>query len=153
MYIVFSFQKEESHLDILINNAGLVLHIRQLTIDGFEMTFGVNHLGHFLLTNLLLDSLKASSSSRIINVSSVVHAWGKINKDDLQAEKSYSSGTAYPQSKLANVLFTREMAKRLKETTVVVNSLHPGAVLTEFMRDRPIYFILFFRFLLRFFFS
>ena len=85
------------------------------------MTFGVNHLSHFLLTNLLMDLLKAAPAARIINVSSLAHAWGNIYKDNLQGEHKYSGGTAYSQSKLANVLFTRELAKRLAGTNVVAN--------------------------------
>lgn len=107
---------------------------RQTTLDGFEMQIGTNHLGHFLLTNLLLDTLKKSGPARIINVSSVGHKWGKMNRNDLQLEKSYSKWPAYFQSKLANVLFTRELAKRLNGTNVTANSLHPGAVRTELAR-------------------
>lgn len=97
-----------------------------LTKDGFEMQIGVNHMGHFLLTNLLLDMLKASSPSRIINLSSIAHQWGAMNKEDLNSEKSYSKYTAYSQSKLANVLFTRALAKRLEGSGVTVNAIHPG---------------------------
>ena len=143
--------KEENRLDVLINNAGIIANDRKLTKDGFEMTFGVNHLGHFLLTNLLMDVLKASAPSRIINVSSLVHAWGKIDKYDLQGEKKYSQRTAYSQSKLANVLFTRELSKRLNGTKVVANSLHPGAVSTDIQRDQSKYIQFIFFFLIRFF--
>lgn len=101
---------------------------RTETKDGFEMQLGVNHLGHFLLTNLLLDTLKASAPSRIIVLSSIAHQWGNIDKDDLNCEKSYGQWTAYGRSKLANILFTRELAKRLVGTGVVANSIHPGAV-------------------------
>lgn len=107
---------------------------RQTTKDGLEMQIGTNHFGHFLLTNLLLDTLKASTPARIINVSSIGHKWGKINRDDLQLEKSYSRWPAYFQSKLANILFTRELTKRLKGTQITANSLHPGAVRTELGR-------------------
>lgn len=107
---------------------------RQTTKDGLELQIGTNHFGHFLLTNLLLDLIKASAPARIINVSSVGHKWGHINRDDLQSEKSYSRFKAYSQSKLANVLFTRELAKRLNGTGVLANSLHPGAVRTELGR-------------------
>lgn len=96
------------------------------TKDGFEMQLGVNHLGHFLLTNLLLDMLKASAPSRIIVVSSSLHKIGKINKDDLMSERSYWRWLAYGQSKLANILFVRELAKKLIDTGVTVNCLHPG---------------------------
>lgn len=96
------------------------------TTDGFEMQLGVNHLGHFLLTNLLLDLLKAASPSRIVVVSSVAHKWGRINRDDLMSEKSYNKLTAYGQSKLANILFAKELAKRLEGTGVTTYSCHPG---------------------------
>jgi NAD(P)-dependent dehydrogenase (short-subunit alcohol dehydrogenase family) len=103
-----------SRIDILINNAGLggVPYIK--TEDGFETQFGVNHLGHFYLTNLLLDLVKSSAPSRIINVTSMAHKGVKMNWDDLQSEKSYASFFAYRQSKLANCLFTFELSKRLK---------------------------------------
>lgn len=122
-------------MDVLINNAGVMgLPKRETTKNGLELQIGTNHFGHFLLTNLLLDLLKASESSRVINVSSVGHKFGKIHQDDLQMEKSYSKWAAYSQSKLANVLFTRELAKRLQGTNVTANSLHPGAVRTELGR-------------------
>lgn len=111
---------------------------RQTTSDNLEMQIGVNHFGHFLLTNLLLDVLKASAPARIITVSSLGHKGGKLNRNDLQAEKSYSKWQAYMQSKLANILFTRELAKRLKGTGVTANSLHPGAVTTELGRHLTI---------------
>lgn len=104
------------------------------TKDGFEMQIGVNHMGHFLLTNLLLDRLKESAPSRIINVSSVAHTFGRINRKDLNSEKGYNKFRAYFQSKLANILFTRELSKRLHGTGVTVNSLHPGVVNTELVR-------------------
>ncbi|RZC33255.1 retinol dehydrogenase 12-like [Asbolus verrucosus] len=107
------FKTEQSRLDILINNGGVMRTPNLKTKDGFEMQLGVNHLGHFLLTNLLLDMLKNSAPSRIINVSSVAHKRGKINKDDLNSDKNYDPGAAYAQSKLANILFTKELAKKL----------------------------------------
>ena len=127
--------KEEPRIDILINNAGVYLVPYSKTKDGFELTFQVNHLSHFLLTNLLLDRLKEAPSARIINVSSMGHQWGKINFDDILAEKSYNKYQAYYQSKLANVLFSRSLAQRLKGTNVTAYSLHPGAVATELERD------------------
>ncbi|KAK7104588.1 retinol dehydrogenase 13-like [Littorina saxatilis] len=129
----------EPRVDILINNAGIMWCPKMLTEDGFEMQLGVNHMGHFLLTMLLLDKLKASAPSRIINVSSLAHVRGQINFDDLNSDKSYSAHMAYGQSKLANVLFTRELAKRLENTGVTVNSLHPGAVNTELARHISIF--------------
>lgn len=104
---------------------------RRLTKDGLEMQIGTNHFGHFLLTNLLLDVIKDSAPARIVNVSSIAHTFGKINRNDLQSSSSYSSFKAYNQSKLANVLFTRELAKRLQDTGVTANSLHPGVVETN----------------------
>ncbi|XP_037043902.1 retinol dehydrogenase 12-like isoform X1 [Bradysia coprophila] len=128
------FIEEEKRLDILINNAGVMAIPKSLTKDGFEMQIGVNHMGHFLLTNLLLDMLKASSPSRIINLSSIAHQWFYMNKDDLNSDKSYSKYQAYSQSKLANVLFTKSLAKRLEGTGVTVNAVHPGIVRTNLGR-------------------
>lgn len=130
---VEKFKSQEQRLDVLINNAGLYCPL-QRTRDGFEMQIGVNHLGHFLLTNLLLDILKGSAPSRIVTVSSLLHMFGGIKKYDLNSEKSYSNYSAYCQSKLANVLFTRALAKKLEGTGVTANCLHPGVVRTEFAR-------------------
>jgi retinol dehydrogenase 12 len=129
------YHQLESQLHVLINNAGIMAVPKAMTKDGFEMQIGTNHLGHFLLTNLLLDLLKQSSPSRVVNVSSMFHWYGRINKDDLNSEKSYWRWLAYGQSKLANILFTRELSKRLEGSGVTVNSLHPGAVKTELTRD------------------
>ncbi|XP_043082349.1 retinol dehydrogenase 12 isoform X2 [Puntigrus tetrazona] len=127
--------KEEKRVDILINNAGIMMCPYSKTADGFEMQFGVNHLGHFLLTYLLLDLLKKSSPSRIINVASVAHTWGSIHLDDINSEKGYSPRRAYGQSKLANILCTRSLAKRLQGSGVTVYSLHPGVVQSELFRN------------------
>ncbi|XP_072513603.1 retinol dehydrogenase 12 [Salminus brasiliensis] len=126
---------EEKQLDILINNAGIMMCPYSKTSDGFEMQFGVNHLGHFLLTYLLLDLLKRSAPARIVNVASVAHTWGRICLDDINSEKSYSRRRAYGQSKLANILSTRSLAKRLQGTGVTVYSLHPGVVRSELWRN------------------
>ena len=127
--------KSESRLDILINNAGIMMCPFWKTEDGHEMQFGVNHLGHFLLTNLLLDLIKKSAPSRIISVSSRAHTYPKtIDFENLNSEANYSRTNAYGTSKLANVLFTRELNKRLQGTNVSVFSLHPGAVNTELAR-------------------
>lgn len=129
------FLAEEERLDILINNAGIMATPRKLTVDGFEQQFGVNHLGHFLLTNLLLERLKSSAPSRIVVVSSAAYICGRINKDDLNSEKHYSKFLgAYCQSKLANILFTRKLAEMLRNTGVTVNCVHPGIVRTELGR-------------------
>ncbi|XP_061400892.1 retinol dehydrogenase 12-like [Musca vetustissima] len=133
-----AFNKEERRLDILINNAGIMATPRGLTADGFEQQFGVNHLGHFLLTNLLLDKLKASAPSRIVVLSSLAHIFGRIQKDDINSEKSYSPFKAYGQSKLANILFTRKLAKMLKDSKVDVNCLHPGSVQSELTRNNAL---------------
>jgi retinol dehydrogenase-12 len=123
-------------VDVLVNNAGLVLDERRVTEDGFEMTFQVNHLGPFLLTNLLLPKLKERAPSRIVNVASTAHRSGKLDFDDLQTERaSYRSMRAYGTSKLCNILFTRELARRLRGTGVTANSLHPGTVRTGFGKD------------------
>lgn len=128
------FKAEQKRLDILINNAGVMRCPRSVTNEGIELQLGTNHMGHFLLTNLLLDYLKSSAPSRIVNVSSIAHKRGEINTADINSEKSYDPAKAYEQSKLANVLFTRELARRLKGTGVTANSLHPGLVDTELMR-------------------
>ncbi|XP_063053580.1 retinol dehydrogenase 13-like [Engraulis encrasicolus] len=124
----------EERLDILINNAGIMSCPKWQTEDGFEMQFGVNHLGHFLLTNCLLDLLKKSSPSRIVNVSSLAHERAEIYFDDINLDKDYTPQKAYKQSKLANVLFSRELAKRLQGSGVTVYSLHPGIIHTELGR-------------------
>lgn len=129
------FHELESKLHILICNAGIMACPRGMTKDGFEAQIGTNHMGHFLLTNLLLDLLKQSAPSRVVVVSSLFHWYGRIKKDDLNSEKSYNRWLAYGQSKLANILFTRELSKRLEGTGVTANSLHPGGVNTELARD------------------
>jgi NAD(P)-dependent dehydrogenase (short-subunit alcohol dehydrogenase family) len=128
------FKSKYSHLHVLLNNAGAVFMQRQLSVDGIEMTFALNHLASFLLTNLLLDTLKASAPARIINVSSNAHATGKIEFEDLQGERGYSP-RVYENSKLANILFTGELARRLEGTGVTVNALHPGFVATGFAKN------------------
>jgi NAD(P)-dependent dehydrogenase (short-subunit alcohol dehydrogenase family) len=125
------FEKKYSRLHVLINNAGLFNQRRHVTTDGYENTFATNYLAPFLLTNLQLDLLKTSAPSRIINVSSVGHYNGHINFDDLNLEKAYGGWKAYGQSKLALVLFTHELAKKLQGTGVTVNSVHPGTVATN----------------------
>ncbi|XP_034431546.1 retinol dehydrogenase 12 isoform X1 [Hippoglossus hippoglossus] len=128
------FLREVNRLHILINNAGVMMCPYTKTIDGFEMHIGVNHLGHFLLTSLLIGLLKRSGPARIIVVSSLAHNFGWVRFHDLHSQGSYNSGLAYCQSKLANVLFTRELARRLKDTNVTVNSVHPGTVNSDLSR-------------------
>ncbi|KAF7710782.1 retinol dehydrogenase 14a [Silurus meridionalis] len=126
--------KEEPRLDVLINNAGVYQCPYSKTEDGFEMQFGVNHLGHFLLTHLLLDLLKRSAPSRIVVVSSKLYKRGEINFDDLNSERGYNGASAYSRSKLANLLFTLELSRRLENTGVTVNALTPGIVRTNLGR-------------------
>jgi NAD(P)-dependent dehydrogenase (short-subunit alcohol dehydrogenase family) len=121
-------------LDVLINNAGLYLMERLISVDGHEMMLAVNHLAHFLLTNLLLDRMKTCAPSRIINVSSGSHHRGALDLDDLHSQKSFHGLTVYSNTKLANILFTHELAERLKGTGVTVNALHPGGVSTKLFR-------------------
>src|SRR5512136_2932265 len=131
------FKSKYPQLHVLLNNAGATFKTRQLSVDGIEMTFALNHLAYFLLTNLLLDTLKASAPARIINVSSGAHAGGKIDFDNLQGERSFSSFGPYGNSKLANILFTIELARRLEGTGVTVNALHPGFTNTGFGKNNP----------------
>ncbi|RDD36616.1 Retinol dehydrogenase 13 [Trichoplax sp. H2] len=142
------FNENEARLDILINNAGVMMCPYTQTADGFEMQFGTNHLGHFLLTNLLLDKLKACTPSRIVVVSSKAHRRGKMNFHDLNNPQNYNPYTAYFQSKLANVLFVRQLSHRLQGTGVTANSLHPGVVHTDLLRHFSIYQVGLFNFLL-----
>ena len=132
-----TYLSQYDRLDVLINNAGVFPAKQHITDDGFEMQFGVNHLSHFLLTNLLLNLLKSSTPARIVTVSSMMHKKGQIDFGNLKGEKKYASQKAYGQSKLANVLFAVELAKRLQGTGVTSNVLHPGGVRTNIMRDLP----------------
>lgn len=122
-------------IDVLLNNAGVFPPILRLTADGFEEQVGVNHLGHFLLTNLLLERLLASAPARVVTVSSMMHAGGKIDFASFRSPATYNSFTAYRQSKLANILFANELARRTAGRGVTSNSLHPGGVATEIARD------------------
>ncbi|MGF7046745.1 NAD(P)-dependent dehydrogenase (short-subunit alcohol dehydrogenase family) [Paenibacillus sp. DS2015] len=133
---VVEFEAKYSVLDVIINNAGVVSLKRQLTVDGFEMHLGTNHLGHFLLTNLLLGALQAAKQGRVVNVSSGAYKVGKIHFEDPSLERGYNVAKGYAQSKLANILFTKQLAVRLKGTNVTVNCLHPGAVGTSLGVDR-----------------
>jgi NAD(P)-dependent dehydrogenase (short-subunit alcohol dehydrogenase family) len=124
-------------LDVLVNNAGGLISARERTAQGFEMTFGVNHLGHFLLTSLLLDRLCASAPARVVTVSSVGHRYAirGLSFDDLQSDRRYQSMDVYAKSKLANLLFSNELARRLEGTGVTSNALHPGAIRSGFGRS------------------
>ncbi len=127
-----TFSQKYNSLDVLINNAGVCLPERKITADGFEEMFQINHLSHFLLTNLLLDVLKKSDEPRIINVSSGGYKSGKFDPENLQSEKKFSTFGTYCNTKLLNILFTFELADRLKGTGITVNTLHPGVVNTNF---------------------
>jgi retinol dehydrogenase 14 len=126
-----------ARIHVLINNVGGYFDTRHVTVDGLERTFALNHLAPFLLTNLLLEKLKQSASARVVTVSSNAQATGRIDFSDLQGERSYSGARAYSQSKLANVLFSYELARRLKDTSVTANALHPGVVSTSFGAEDP----------------
>lgn len=132
------FKSQFDRLDVLLNNAGALFKKQQETVDGYELTFALNHLNYFLLTNLLLDIIKASAPARIINVSSEAHqSSATFDFDNLDGRKAYGfAGTGvYGQSKLANILFTRELARQLAGTDVTANAAHPGMVATGFARN------------------
>lgn len=133
------FREKEMRLDILINNAGLWSIDKLVTQEGVEGHFGVNHLGHFLLTTLLLDMLKASAPSRIVVLSGMVHSLYPFNRDINYEKTAFISLMAYAQSKLANILFVHGLYKRLKGTGVTVNAVHPGVVQTELGRQIPMF--------------
>ncbi|MCV7345183.1 SDR family NAD(P)-dependent oxidoreductase [Mycolicibacterium rhodesiae] len=124
-------------IDLLINNAGVMMTPKQTTQDGFELQFGTNHLGHFALTGLLLDRVLAAPGSRVVTISSNGHRFGSIRFDDLQSERSYDRTRAYGQSKLANLLFTYELQNRLAATDTIAVAAHPGSSATELGRNLP----------------
>jgi NAD(P)-dependent dehydrogenase (short-subunit alcohol dehydrogenase family) len=126
------FQGRHSRLDVLVNNAGGIWFRREQTVDGIERTFAVNHLAYFLLTNLLMDTLQSSAPARIVNVSSAAHGRATLDFGDLMGERNYSGWKQYCRTKLMNLLFTYELARRLSGTGVTVNALHPGWVATRF---------------------
>lgn len=135
---VSSFRERFDKLDVLINNAGVITLDRRETMDGLELQFGVNHIGHFLLTTLLLDLLERSESGRIVIYSSGAHKMGRVHFDDINLQRRYNVIRSYGQSKLANLYFTRELALRLRDrgSRVTVNACHPGAVATQMGVDR-----------------
>lgn len=136
--LISEFKRKYQNLHVLINNAGIVLSKRELSVDGIEMNFAVNYLAPFLLTNLLIDIIKKSAPSRIINVSSGVHKMASMDFDDLQGEnKKYGAFKNYGVSKLALTLFTYELSRRLEGTGVTVNAVHPGVVRSNLGRDQP----------------
>lgn len=122
----------EPQIDVLINNAGAIFTSREVTADGLEKTFAVNHMAYFVMTNILLDRIKATPGARIVSTASTAHRFGKLDFNDLQSEKRYSAFSVYGVSKLCNILFTRELARRLAGTGVTANCLHPGGVNTRF---------------------
>lgn len=130
-----NFKAQHGALHVLINNAGIISRQRLVTVDGLETQFAVNHLAPFLLTNLLLDVLKSSAPARIVTVASDMHRGANIDFDDLQSERSYGPTQVYSKTKLANVLFTYELARRLQGTKVAANCLHPGMVATKLLAD------------------
>lgn len=136
-HLASKFKERHDRLDVLINNAGVLLRRHSLNEDGIENTFATNHLGYFLLTNLLLDVLENSAPSRIVNVASTAHKYAKVNIDEWVTGAGYSAFSAYANSKLANVLFTCELARRLEGTGVTANCLHPGGVGTNLFRGLP----------------
>ncbi len=126
------FHRRFKKLDVLVNNAGVINATRHSSPEGYEGTFALNHLGYFLLTGLLLDLLKAGAPSRVVNVASEASRMGRVDFDDLMGERKYSSWRAYGQSKLANIMFTYDLAQRLEGSGVTVNAIHPGGVATGF---------------------
>ena len=133
------FKNKYTKLDVLLNNAGAIFLSRKLSVNGYEMTLALNHLNYFLLTNLLLDMLKAGPSGRIVNVASRAHYSGHINFDDLQSQRGYNGMKVYGTSKLMNVLFTYELARRLQGTNVTANCLHPGFVASNFAGNNGLF--------------
>jgi NAD(P)-dependent dehydrogenase (short-subunit alcohol dehydrogenase family) len=130
-----TFRKRYAKLDVLINNAGVCLPEKRITGDGLEESFQINHLSHFILSNLLLEELKKSDDPRIINVSSGAHTSGKFDPKNLQSEKKFSPFSTYSDTKLLNILFSYELAERLKDKGITVNAVHPGVVNTNFAHE------------------
>ena len=130
-----NFKSQHSALHVLINNAGIIPRKREVTVDGLETQFAVNYLAPFLLTNLLLDMLKSNAPARVVTVASDMHRGATIDFGDLQSERAYKPLRVYCRTKLANVLFTKELARRLQGTGVTANCLHPGVVATKLLAD------------------
>jgi NAD(P)-dependent dehydrogenase (short-subunit alcohol dehydrogenase family) len=127
--------KRFPRIDVLLNNAGVYAKKRTLTENGFELAAGVNHFAHFVLTHLVLDSLRASDQGRVVNVASGVHVGGDVDLDNLNLEHGFSGYASYANSKLMNVLFSNELARRLRNTHITSNSLHPGVIATKLLRE------------------
>ena len=130
-----TFTSKYPQLHVLINNAGTITRRRRITVDGLETQFAVNHLAPFLLTNLLLDTLKASAPARVVTVSSQVHSKSPLDFDDLRSDREYTASQVYRKTKLANILFTYELSRRLEGTNVTANCLHPGVIATKLLDD------------------
>jgi NAD(P)-dependent dehydrogenase (short-subunit alcohol dehydrogenase family) len=149
--LVAEFKDRFSRLDVLVNNAAILTRKRRLTSDRIETQFFVNHLAPFLLTHLLIDVLKANAPSRIVNVASTAHSSGTLNFDDLQGEKRYKGWQTYANTKLANVLFTYELARRLEGTNVTATCVHPGVTHTNLLSNYSFFLNVLFHLLQRFF--
>ncbi|MDP5171611.1 MAG: SDR family oxidoreductase [Bacteroidia bacterium] len=134
---VAEIRSRYDHIDLLVNNAGGFFSDRMETSAGYEYTFALDHLGYYHFTTRLLDLIEAAPKARIVSVSSAAHTMGKMNWDDLMLTKEYGGMKAYGQAKLANILFTKELAERLKDKNITVNCLHPGVVATNFMDNMP----------------
>ena len=130
--IATEIAQAETHIDVLINNAGAMFSSRQVTEDGLEKTFALNHMSYFVITNMLVERMKATPGARIVSTASDAHSGAKLNFDDLQSERGYSGFPVYGRSKLMNILFTRELARRLTGSGITANCLHPGFVNTRF---------------------
>jgi NAD(P)-dependent dehydrogenase (short-subunit alcohol dehydrogenase family) len=134
--IARDFKSNNERLDVLFNNAGVINQRRRMTVDGYEETFAVNHLSHFLLTNLLIDSLRESQSGRVVSTASGAHRFGgRLDFNDLQSSRKYSTFSVYGRSKLANILFTQELARREAGTGITANCFHPGFVGSDFSKN------------------
>lgn len=134
--VATDFLAKYPSLNVLVNNAGTIVMSRELTADGFERTFATNHLSYFLLTNLLIPALERGAPARVVSVASAAHQGAVLDFDDLQAEKGYAAFKVYGRSKLANILFTRELARRVKDKRITANCLHPGVVGSSFLAGK-----------------
>jgi len=145
------FNASYDRLDVLVNNAGIMTGRRRTTAEGFEMQFFVNHIAYFMVTQLLFEKLRATAPSRIVNVASTAHSSGTLNFDDLQGEVAYKGHKAYANSKLANIVFTYELARRIRGTGVTANCVHPGVIHTNLLKNFNFFLNGLFHMLQRFF--